>query len=75
MAPRTRFERVTLSGANLNTVTTVNFGGTSIPSSNFSLTPGGTIQVTAPSGNKGTVDVSATNMSCTSNALSFSYNP
>ena len=64
---------VTLEGTNLRGATTVNFGGISISSSTFSYTKDGTIQVTAPSGNTGIVDVSTANTSCTSNALNFTY--
>ena len=66
---------VTLTGENLSTVTTLNFGGTTIPSSSFSFTPAQTIQVPAPNAKTGTVDVSVTNPSCTSNAISFTYTP
>ena len=63
---------VTLTGTNLSAATTVNFGGAAIPSSSFSYTAAGTIQVAAPSGT-GTVQVSVGNTSGTSNSIAFTY--
>ena len=64
---------VTLTGTHLNAVTTVNFGGTSIPNSDFAYAnTTGTIQVAAPKG-KDTVQVSVGNPAGASNSLSFTY--